>query len=280
LKAKILSSGLSTSELVSTAWASASTFRGSDKRGGANGARIRLAPMKDWEVNQPAQLSKVLAKLEEIRAASGTNISMADTIVLAGSAAVEAAAKAGGHDVSVAFTPGRGDATQDQTDVESVDMLQPSVDGFRNYQSRDFSISAEELLVDRAQLLTLTAPEMTVLVGGLRVLGANYGGTSHGVWTDKPGTLSSDFFRTLMDMGVTWKSATDTADVYEARDANTGDVKRTGTRVDLVFGSNSQLRALAEVYASDDGEALFINQFVNAWVKVMELDRFDLDHSA
>ncbi|MEH6521331.1 catalase/peroxidase HPI [Sulfitobacter sp.] len=280
LKAKILSSGLSTSELVSTAWASASTFRGSDKRGGANGARIRLAPMKDWEVNQPAQLSKVLGKLEEIRAASGTNISMADTIVLAGSAAVEAAAKAGGHDVSVAFTPGRGDATQDQTDVESVDMLQPSVDGFRNYQSRDFSISAEELLVDRAQLLTLTAPEMTVLVGGLRVLGANYGGTSHGVWTDKPGTLSSDFFRTLMDMGVTWKSATDTADVYEARDANTGDVKRTGTRVDLVFGSNSQLRALAEVYASDDGEALFINQFVNAWVKVMELDRFDLDHSA
>lgn len=280
LKAKILASGLSTSELVSTAWASASTFRGSDKRGGANGARIRLAPMKDWEVNQPAQLSKVLDKLEAIRADFGKAVSMADVIVLAGTAAVEAAAKAGGYDVSVPFTQGRGDATQEQTEVESIDILKPMVDGFRNYQSRDFSISAEELLVDRAQLLTLTAPEMTVLVGGLRVLGANYGATSHGVWTDKPGTLSSDFFRALMDMGVTWKSAADDQGVFEAHDVTTGDVKRTGTRTDLVFGSNSQLRALAEVYASADGEELFVKQFVAAWVKVMELDRFDLDHSA
>lgn len=280
LKAKILASGLSTSELVSTAWASASTFRGSDKRGGANGARIRLAPMKDWEVNQPAQLSKVLDKLETIRADFGKAVSMADVIVLAGTAAVEAAAKAGGYDVSVPFTQGRGDATQEQTEVESIDILKPMVDGFRNYQSRDFSISAEELLVDRAQLLTLTAPEMTVLVGGLRVLGANYGATSHGVWTDKPGTLSSDFFRALMDMGVTWKSAADDQGVFEAHDVTTGDVKRTGTRTDLVFGSNSQLRALAEVYASADGEELFVKQFVAAWVKVMELDRFDLDHSA
>lgn len=280
LKAKILASGLSTSELVSTAWASASTFRGSDKRGGANGARIRLAPMKNWEVNQPAQLSKVLDKLEAIRADFGKAVSMADVIVLAGTAAVEAAAKAGGYDVSVPFTQGRGDATQEQTEVESIDILKPMVDGFRNYQSRDFSISAEELLVDRAQLLTLTAPEMTVLVGGLRVLGANYGATSHGVWTDKPGTLSSDFFRALMDMGVTWKSAADDQGVFEAHDVTTGDVKRTGTRTDLVFGSNSQLRALAEVYASVDGEELFVKQFVAAWVKVMELDRFDLDHSA
>lgn len=280
LKAKILASGLGTSELVSTAWASASTFRGSDKRGGANGARIRLAPMKDWDVNQPAQLSKVLDKLEAIRADFGKAVSMADLIVLAGTAAVEAAAKAGGYDVSVPFTQGRGDATQEQTEVESIDILKPVVDGFRNYQSRDFSISAEELLVDRAQLLTLTAPEMTVLVGGLRVLGANYGGTSHGVWTDKPGTLSSDFFRALMDMGVTWKSAADDQGVFEAHDVTTGDVKRTGTRTDLVFGSNSQLRALAEVYASVDGEELFVKQFVAAWVKVMELDRFDLDQSA
>ncbi len=280
LKAKILASGLSTSELVSTAWASASTFRGSDKRGGANGARIRLAPMKDWEVNQPAQLSKVLDKLETIRADFGKAVSIADVIVLAGTAAVEAAAKAGGYDVSVPFTQGRGDATQEQTEVESIDILKPMVDGFRNYQSRDFSISAEELLVDRAQLLTLTAPEMTVLVGGLRVLGVNYGATSHGVWTDKPGTLSSDFFRALMDMGVTWKSAADDQGVFEAHDVTTGDVKRTGTRTDLVFGSNSQLRALAEVYASVDGEELFVKQFVAAWVKVMELDRFDLDHSA
>ncbi|KEJ90150.1 catalase/peroxidase HPI [Sulfitobacter donghicola] len=275
LKEAVLASDLTISELVTTAWASASTFRGSDKRGGANGARIRLAPMKDWEVNQPAELAKVLEQLEAIRAASGTPISMADMIVLAGSAAVEAAAKAGGHDVTVAFTQGRGDASQEQTDVESIDVLQPAVDGFRNYASRAFSVSAEELLVDRAQLLTLTAPEMTVLVGGLRGLGANYAGTSHGVWTDKPGTLNNDFFKALMDMGVTWKSV-DGSDVYEARDNATGDVKRTGTRVDLVFGSNSQLRALAEVYASDDGEALFVEQFVNAWVKVMELDRFDL----
>ncbi|WP_025061760.1 catalase/peroxidase HPI [Sulfitobacter guttiformis] len=279
LKEQILSSGLSTAELVSTAWASASTFRGSDKRGGANGARIRLAPMKDWEVNQPVQLAKVLDKLENIRAASGTAISMADIIVLAGTAAVEAAAKAGGYDVSVPFTPGRGDATQEHTDVESVDVLKPAVDAFRNYQSREFKVSAEELMVDRAQLLTLTAPEMTVLVGGLRVLGANYEGTNHGVWTDKPGTLSNDFFRALMDMSVTWKATSDAQDVFEARDTKTGEVKRTGTRVDLVFGSNSQLRALAEVYAAGDGEALFVQQFVDAWVKVMELDRFDLDRS-
>ncbi len=276
LKEQILASGLSTAELVSTAWASASTFRGSDKRGGANGARIRLAPMKDWEVNQPAQLSRVLEKLEAIRADFGKPISMADMIVLAGTAAVEAAAKAGGHDVTVPFTPGRGDASQEQTDVESVDVLKPAVDGFRNYAAREFKVSAEELLVDRAQLLTLTAPEMTVLVGGLRVLGANYEGTSHGVWTDKPGTLSNDFFRALMDMGVTWKSVSETGDVFEAHDTSTGEVTRTGTRVDLVFGSNSQLRALAEVYAAGDGEALFVDQFVKAWVKVMELDRFDL----
>ena len=280
LKELILSSGLSTAELVSTAWASASTFRGSDKRGGANGARIRLAPMKDWDVNEPAQLSKVLDKLEAIRTDFGKPISMADMIVLAGTAAVEAAAKAGGHDVVVPFTAGRGDATQEQTEVESVDVLKPRVDGFRNYASREFKVSAEELLVDRAQLLTLTAPEMTVLVGGLRVLGANFGGTSHGVWTDKPGTLSNDFFRALMEMDVTWKSVSETDDVFEARDTATGEVKRTGTRVDLVFGSNSQLRALAEVYAAGDGEALFMDQFIKAWVKVMELDRFDLDRSA
>ncbi|MDC0136180.1 catalase/peroxidase HPI [Sulfitobacter sp.] len=276
LKKQILASGLSTAELVSTAWASASTFRGSDNRGGANGARIRLAPMKDWEVNQPAQLAKVLGKLEAIRADFGKPVSIADMIVLAGSAAVEAAAKAGGHDVTVPFTPGRGDASAEQTDVESIDVLKPQVDGFRNYAARDFKVSAEELLVDRAQLLTLTAPEMTVLVGGLRVLGANYEGTSHGVWTDKPGTLSSDFFKALMEMGVTWKAVTETQDVFEARDTKTGEVKRTGTRVDLVFGSNSQLRALAEVYAAGDGEALFVDQFVKAWVKVMNLDRFDL----
>ncbi len=276
LKKQILASGLSTAELVSTAWASASTFRGSDKRGGANGARIRLAPMKDWEVNQPAQLAKVLGKLEAIRADFGKPVSIADMIVLAGSAAVEAAAKAGGHDVTVPFTPGRGDASAEQTDVESIDVLKPQVDGFRNYAARDFKVSAEELLVDRAQLLTLTAPEMTVLVGGLRVLGANYEGTSHGVWTDKPGTLSNDFFKALMEMGVTWKAVTETQDVFEARDTKTGEVKRTGTRVDLVFGSNSQLRALAEVYAAGDGEALFVDQFVKAWVKVMNLDRFDL----
>ena len=279
LKKQILASGLSTAELVSTAWASASTFRGSDKRGGANGARIRLSPMKDWDVNQPAQLAKVLDKLEAIRAGFGKPVSMADMIVLAGSAAVEAAAKAGGHDLTVPFTPGRGDASQEQTDVESVDVLKPAVDGFRNYAARSFNVSAEELLVDRAQLLTLTAPEMTVLVGGLRVLGANYEGTSHGVWTDKPGTLNNDFFRALMEMGVTWKAVDETEEVFEARDA-TGTVKRTGTRVDLVFGSNSQLRALAEVYAAGDGEALFVDQFVKAWVKVMELDRFDLDRSA
>jgi catalase-peroxidase len=279
LKEQILASGLSTAELVSTAWASASTFRGSDKRGGANGARIRLAPMKDWEVNQPAQLAKVLDKLEAIRTSFGKPISMADMIVLAGTAAVEAAAKAGGYDVSVPFTAGRGDATQEQTDVESIDVLKPAVDGFRNYASREFKVSAEELLVDRAQLLTLTAPEMTVLVGGLRVLGANFENTSHGVWTDKPGTLNNDFFRALMEMDVTWKSVSETDDVFEARDTTTGEVKRTGTRVDLVFGSNSQLRALAEVYAAGDGEALFVDQFVKAWVKVMELDRFDLDRS-
>ncbi|WP_299559895.1 catalase/peroxidase HPI [uncultured Sulfitobacter sp.] len=284
LKAKILDSGLSTAELVSTAWASASTFRGSDKRGGANGARIRLAPMKDWEVNQPEQLAKVLDSLDAIRTAFNEGagdkaISMADMIVLAGSAAVEAAAKAGGHDIEVPFTPGRGDATQEQTDVESINVLQPAIDGFRNYQPREFKLSAEELLVDRAQLLTLTAPEMTVLVGGLRVLGANYEGTKHGVWTDKPGTLSNDFFKALMEMGIIWKAVTDTGDIFEATDRKTGEVKRTGTRADLVFGSNSQLRALSEVYATDEAGPLFVQRFVDAWTKVMELDRFDLHRS-
>ncbi len=276
LKAQILDSGLSTAELVSTAWASASTYRGSDKRGGANGARIRLAPQKDWEANQPEQLAKVLGKLESIRdafngsASGGKQISMADMIVLAGTAAVEAAAKAGGHDVEVPFTPGRGDATQEQTDVESFAVLEPMADGFRNYQKMQFTVSAEEMLVDKAQLMTLSAPEMTALAGGLRALGAVNG--SHGVFTDRPGVLSNDYFVNVLDMSTKWTPTSEDAIEFEGRDIKTGDLKWTATRVDLVFGSNSQLRALAEVYAEKTGEARFVNQFVKAWTKVMELD--------
>ncbi|MEW5891245.1 MAG: catalase/peroxidase HPI [Pseudomonadota bacterium] len=282
LKAKVLASGLSISELVSTAWASASTFRGSDKRGGANGARIRLAPQKHWEVNQPAQLAKVLNVLEGIRhdfnsaQQGGKQVSMADLIVLAGAAAVEAAAKAAGHVVEVPFTPGRADATQAQTDARSFSVLEPQADGFRNYQKQAYSVPAEAMLVDRAQLLTLSAPEMTVLVGGLRVLGANVGNSQHGVFTRRPQVLSNDFFVNLLDMGIAWQPASEARDVYEGRDRKTGEVKWTGTRVDLVFGSNSQLRALAEVYAQSDAKEKFVRDFVAAWNKVMNLDRFDL----
>jgi catalase-peroxidase len=282
LKAKILASGLSISELVSTAWASAATFRGSDKRGGANGARIRLSPQKDWEANQPAQLAKVLGTLEGIQkafnaaAAGGKKVSLADLIVLGGSAAVELAAKNAGHTVEVPFAPGRTDASQAQTDVESFAGLEPVADGFRNYQKKQYAVSAEELLVDKAQLLTLTAPEMTVLVGGLRVLGANVASSRHGVLTKRPETLTNDFFANLLDMGTAWKAASDAQDVFEGRDRKTGDLKWTGTRVDLIFGSNSQLRALAEVYAQDDAKAAFVRDFVAAWTKVMNLDRFDL----
>lgn len=282
LKSKILASDLSIPELVSTAWASAATFRGSDKRGGANGARIRLAPQKDWEVNQPAQLAKVIAALEAIQSAfnsaqSGSRkVSLADLIVLGGCAAVEQAARDGGHAVTVPFTPGRGDATQEQTDVESVAMLEPAADGFRNYQKMQFSVSAEELLIDRAQLLTLTAPEMTVLVGGMRALNANADGSSHGILTKRPGTLSNDFFANLLDMSTAWTPTSDEEAVFEGRDRDSGEPKWTGTRVDLVFGSNSQLRALAEVYASDDAKEGFVHEFVAAWGKVMNLDRFDL----
>jgi len=280
LKAKILARGLSVSELVRTAWASASTFRGSDKRGGANGARIRLAPQKDWEVNQPAQLAKVLSKLEAIQqefngsAAGGKRISLADLIVLGGTAAIEKAAKDAGFNVKVPFTPGRMDAAQEQTDVESFAPLEPTADGFRNYLRGKQRLSPEELLVDRAQLLTLTAPEMTVLVGGLRVLGANYGQARHGVFTDRPGVLTNDFFVNLLDMSSYWQAVGD--NVYEGRDRKTNAVKWTGTRVDLVFGSNSQLRALAEVYACADAKEKFVRDFVAAWNKVMNLDRFDL----
>jgi catalase-peroxidase len=282
LKAKILASGLSISQLVSTAWASASTFRGSDKRGGANGARIRLAPQKDWEVNQPAQLATVLQKLEEIQKgfnnaqSGGKQVSLADLIVLGGCAAVEAAAKNAGHDVTVPFTPGRADASQEQTDVASFAVLEPTADGFRNYLRGGHRRSAEELLVDRAQLLTLTAPEMTVLLGGLRVLNANVGQSEHGVFTKRPGTLSNDFFVNLLDMGTTWQESAASDGVFHGRDRSTNQPKWTGTRVDLVFGSNSQLRAVAEVYACDDGKAAFVKDFVAAWTKVMNLDRYDL----
>jgi len=282
LKGKILASGLSVSQLVSTAWASASTFRGSDKRGGANGARIRLAPQKDWEVNQPAQLAKVLKTLEGIQsefnsaASGGKKVSLADLIVLAGCAGVEQAAKKAGHDVTVPFSPGRTDASQEQTDVVSFHVLEPKADGFRNYQKTKYAVSAEELLVDRAQLLTLTAPEMTVLVGGLRVLGANVGQSQHGVFTKRPGTLTSDFFVNLLDMNTVWKPTSDARDTFEGRDRKTGALKWTATRVDLAFGSNSQLRALAEVYAQDDAKEKFVRDFVAAWNKVMNLDRFDL----
>jgi catalase-peroxidase len=282
LKGKILASGLSMSELISTAWASASTFRGSDKRGGANGARIRLAPQKDWEVNQPAQLTKVLKTLEGIQSAfnsaqsGGKKVSLADLIVLAGCAGVEQAAKNAGHEVTVPFTPGRMDSSQEQTDVESFAVLEPVADGFRNYLRTKFSVSAEELLVDRAQLLTLTAPEMTVLIGGMRVLNTNFGQTQHGVFTKRPGTLTNDFFVNLLDMSTTWNATSEDKDVFEGRDRATGELKWTGTRVDLIFGSNSQLRALAEVYASSDAQEKFVQDFVAAWNKVMNLDRFDL----
>jgi catalase-peroxidase len=281
LKAAILASGLSIADLVATAWASASTFRGSDMRGGANGARIRLAPQKDWEANQPKKLAKVLKVLEGIQADfnaehGNKQVSLADLIVLGGCAAVEKAAKAGGHDVTVPFTPGRADATQADTDVESFAVLEPMADGFRNYLKKAYSVSAEELLVDRAQLLTLTAPEMTVLVGGLRVLNANVGKSAHGVFTKRPETLSTDYFVNLLDMGTTWAPTSDAADLFEGRDRKSGKVKWTATRVDLVFGSNSQLRALCEVYASDDSQASFVQDFVAAWNKVMMLDRFDL----
>ena len=279
LKAKILGSGLTVSQLISTAWASASTFRGSDMRGGANGARIRLAPQKDWAVNQPAELASVLEKLEaiqkEFNAQSGTKkVSLADLIVLGGAAAVEKAAKDAGHDVKVPFAPGRMDASQDQTDVSSFAPLEPSADGFRNYSSGRQRLTAEENLVDRAQLLTLTAPELTVLVGGLRVLGANAGGSAHGVFTARPGTLSNDFFVNLLDMGTEWKATSEAKDVFEGRDRKSGEAKWTATRVDLLFGSHSQLRALAEVYGSSDAGAKFARDFVAAWNKVMNADRF------
>jgi catalase-peroxidase len=282
LKGKILDSGLSVPQLVSTAWASASTFRGSDKRGGANGARIRLAPQKDWEVNQPKQLAKVLKTLGDIQnsfnktAKGGKQVSLADLIVLAGCAGIEQAAKNAGHKVTVPFTPGRMDASQKQTDVVSFAVLEPAADGFRNYQKTKYAVSAEELLLDRSQLLTLTAPEMTVLVGGMRVLNANFGQSRHGVFTKRPETLTNDFFVNLLDMGTTWKATAENEDVFEGRDRATGELKWTGTRVDLIFGSNSQLRALAEVYGSADGQSKFVQDFVAAWTKVMNLDRFDI----
>ncbi len=282
LKDKILASGLSVSELVSTAWASASTFRGSDKRGGANGARIRLAPQKDWEVNEPAKLSKVLDTLEGVQKSfneaqsGGKKVSLADIIVLGGCAAVEKAAKDAGHDVTVPFTPGRMDASQEQTDVESFSWMEPEADGFRNWQKGAFTVSAEEMLLDRAQLLTLTAPEMTVLIGGLRVLGANHGDSQHGVFTKEPGKLTNDFFVNLLTMGTTWQATNDDETEFEGRDRKSGDLKWTGTRCDLIFGSNSQLRALAEVYGCSDSREVFVKEFVKAWDKVMNLDRFDV----
>ena len=276
LKEQILGSGLTVSQLVSTAWASASTFRGSDMRGGANGARIRLAPQNDWAVNQPAQLQKVLETLESIQAESAKKVSLADLIVLGGCAAVEKAAKDAGHDVKVPFTQGRADTTQELTDVDSFAVLEPEADGFRNYQKAKYSVSPEEMLIDRAQLLTLTAPQMTALVGGLRVLGANHGGSKHGVFTDRPGQLTNDFFVNLLDMGVTWSAMDDSEYEFEGKDRASGAKKWTGTRVDLIFGSNSQLRALAEVYACEDGQEKFLADFVKAWDKVMNLDRYDV----
>ncbi|MDD3847380.1 MAG: catalase/peroxidase HPI [Syntrophorhabdaceae bacterium] len=282
LKDKVLASGLSVSELVSTAWASASTFRGSDKRGGANGARIRLAPQKDWEANEPARLAKVLGTLEGIRAAfnsarnDGKKVSLADLIILAGCAGVERAAKNAGHEVTVPFTPGRMDASQEQTDAASFAVLEPKADGFRNYQKTRYAVSAAELLVDRAQLLTLTAPEMTVLVGGMRALNTNFGGSRHGVFTTRPEALTNDFFVNLLDMDTTWKTTEEDDNVFEGRDRASGALKWAGTRVDLIFGSNSQLRAVAEVYACDDAQEKFVQDFIAAWNKVMNLDRFDL----
>jgi catalase-peroxidase len=282
LKAKILASGLSIAQLVSTAWASAATFRSSDKRGGANGARIRLSPQKDWEVNQPAQLAKVLGALAGIQkefnagASGGKKVSLADLIVLGGCAAIEQAAKKAGQNVEVPFAPGRTDATQEQTDVDSFAVLEPFADGFRNYLKAKYAVSAEELLIDKAQLLTLTAPEMTVLIGGMRVLGANHGQTQHGVFTKRPETLTNDFFVNLLDMATMWKATSADADVFEGHDRKTGTLKWSGTRVDLIFGSNSQLRALAEVYGSGDAQQKFVADFVAAWTKVMNADRFDL----
>ncbi len=283
LKGKIAASGLTVSELVSTAWASASTFRGSDMRGGANGARIRLEPQKDWEVNQPERLAKVLSTLETIQsdfngaqAPGGRKVSLADLIVLAGCAGVEQAAKNAGHDVTVPFAPGRMDATLEQTDVEAFAVLEPAADGFRNYQKTRYAVSAEELMVDRARMLTLTPPEMTVLVGGMRVLNTNFGQTGHGVFTDRPEALTNDFFVNLLDMGTAWKAVSADEELFEGTDRQTGEAKWTGTRVDLIFGSNSELRALAEVYATADAQEKFVRDFVAAWVKVMELDRFDL----
>ncbi len=282
LKAQILATGLAVSELVATAWASASTYRGSDRRGGANGARIRLAPQKDWEANQPGQLAKVLAALEGVQkafnasAAGGKQVSLADLIVLGGCAAIEAAAKAAGHAVAVPFTPGRTDASAAQTDAESFSVLEPEADGFRNYRKLAYTVKAEEQLVDKAQLLTLTAPEMTALVGGMRALNANVGQAQHGVLTKRPGVLTNDFFVNVLEMATVWKPVSDSADMFEGRDRTTGNVKWTATRVDLVFGSNSELRALSEVYAQDDNQAKFVKDFVSAWNKVMMLDRFDL----
>jgi catalase-peroxidase len=282
LKSKILSSGLSVAQLVTTAWASASTFRGSDKRGGANGARIRLAPQKDWKVNDPAQLAAVLGSLESIQKefntgrTDGKMVSIADLIVLGGCAGVEKAAKNAGHSVVVPFTPGRADAAQEHTDVESFAVLQPYADGFRNYKTHQFNATAEEMLVDKAQLLTLTAPQMTVLVGGMRVLNTNYDHSSHGVLTRKPEALTNDFFVNLLDMGTTWKATSDVQDLFEGRDRRTGELKWTATRADLIFGSNSELRAIAEVYACSDGKDKFVHDFIAAWTKVMDLDRFDL----
>jgi catalase-peroxidase len=282
LKGKILASGLSVSQLVSTAWASASTFRGSDKRGGANGARIRLAPQKDWEVNQPAQLKTVLQTLEGIQKkfnsaqSGGKKVSLADLIVLGGCAGIEQAAKGAGHKVKVPFAPGRTDASQEQTDVKSFAVLDPVADGFRNYQKTRYAVSAEELLLDKAQLLTLTAPEMTVLVGGMRVLDANVGQSKHGVFTKRPGMLTNDFFVNLLDMGTEWKATAEDGDIFEGCDRATGARKWTATRVDLIFGSNSQLRALAEVYGCEDSGEKFLHDFVAVWNKVMNLDRFDL----
>jgi catalase-peroxidase len=282
LKAKILASGLAISELVSTSWASASTFRGSDRRGGANGARIRLAPQKDWEVNQPPKLKKVLQTIEGIQKefnsaqSGGKKVSIADLIVLGGCAGVEQAAKKAGHDVTVSFKPGRTDASQEQTDVESFAVLEPVADGFRNYQKTKYAVSAEELLVDRAQLLTLTAPEMTVLIGGMRVLNANFMQSQHGVFTKQPETLTNDFFVNLLDMSTTWKATAEDRDLFEGRDRATGKLKWTGTCIDLIFGSNSQLRAIAEVYGCEDSQEKFLHDFIEAWTKVMNLDRFDL----
>jgi len=282
LKAKILASGLSVSQLASTAWASASTFRGSDKRGGANGGRIRLAPQKNWEVNNPTQLSTVLERLEGIQKEfkgtepSGKMVSMADLIVLGGCAGVEKAAKNAGHEITVPFSPGRADASKEQTDIESFAVLEPFADGFRNYSKSKYAISTEEMLVDKAQLMTLTVPEMTALVGGMRVLDTNYGQTSHGVFTRRPETLTNDFFVNLLDLGTTWKATSDSQDLFEGRDRATGELKWTGTRIDLIFGSNSELRAIAEVYGCEDSQEKFVKDFVAAWNKVMNLDRFDL----